>query len=511
MKKRIAKIIRKRKKNILKRISRDNQPHYEGPVINMPNIHYDLSEKDRGMAYGGMGAIQKMVDQLQLDQIINQKLHIFKIRNPYYESDHVLNIAYNILCQGDCLEDIERLRNDESYLDAIGAERIPDPTTAGDFCRRFDTLDIDILQKAINQARLKVWQQQSPSFFDKAIIDSDGTLAPTTGECKQGMDISYKGTWGYHPLLVSLANTQEPLFLVNRSGNETSSFGAAAFINKAIVLCKEGGFKKIRLRGDTDFSQTAYLDDWDQQGIEFNFGFDAKANLVGLANNLPEDTWEPLDRKPKYTIETQPRQKPDNVKETIVRARKFKNYQLQSEHVAEFSYQPGKCKQAYRMVVLRKNISVAKGDQVLFDEIRYFFYITNDRTMSPTEIVFDANNRCCQENLIGQLKNGVNSMRMPVGTLKSNWAYMVMASLAWSLKSWFGLLMPTGGRWSSRRLAEKRDVMRMQFKTFYNAFIHLPCQITRSGRRLTYRLLGWNRYLPVLLRTFEAFSCPLRC
>ena len=196
--------------------------------------------------------------------------------------------------------------------------------------------------------------------------------------------------WGYHPLLVSLANTQEPLFLVNRSGNETSSFGAAAFINKGIALCKEGGFKKIRLRGDTDFSQTAYLDDWDQQGIEFNFGFDAKENLVGLANNLPEDTWEPLDRKPKYTIETQPRQKPDNVKEAIVRARKFKNYQLQSEHVAEFSYQPGKCKHAYRMVVLRKNISVAKGDQVLFDEIRYFFYITNDRTMSPTEIVFDA-------------------------------------------------------------------------------------------------------------------------
>ena len=102
-------------------------------------------------------------------------------------------------------------------------------------------------------------------------------------------------------------------------------------------------------------------------------------------------------------------------------------------------------------------------------------------------------------------------MRMPVNTLESNWAYMVMASLAWSLKSWFGLLMPTGGRWSSRRLAEKRDVMRMQFKTFYNAFIHLPCQIIRSGRCLTYRLLGWNRYLPVLLRAFKAFSCPLRC
>ena len=181
-----------------------------------------------------------MVKHLQLDQIINQNVRVFKIHNPYYESDHVLNIAYNILCQGDCLEDIERLRNDEAYLDALGAVRIPDPTTAGDFCRRFDTDQIKHLQDAINQARVKVWKQQDLSFFKQAIIDGDGTIAPTTGECKQGMDISYKGIWGYHPLVVSLANTQEPLFVVNRSGNQTSSSGAAAYFNQAQVVLFPG-------------------------------------------------------------------------------------------------------------------------------------------------------------------------------------------------------------------------------------------------------------------------------
>ena len=452
-----------------------------------------------------------MVKQLQLDQIINQNVRVFKIHNPYYESDHVLNIAYNILCQGDCLEDIERLRNDEAYLDALGAVRIPDPTTAGDFCRRFDTDQIKHLQDAINQARVKVWKQQDLSFFKQAIIDGDGTIAPTTGECKQGMDISYKGIWGYHPLVVSLANTQEALFVVNRSGNQTSSSGAAAYFNQAAALCQQGGFESIRFRGDTDFSQTAYLDDWDDRNILFNFGIAAMPNLVEKAEALPETAWEPLERKPKYTVKTQPREKPLNVKEQIIKARKFKNLHLQCEAVAEFDYQPTLCKKPYRMVVLRKNISVEKGEEVLFDEIRYFFYITNDRQMSNAEIVFDANKRCHQENLLDQLKNGVHSMRMPVETLESNWAYMVMASLAWSLKSWVGLLLPTQGRWSLRWLQEKAEVMRMEFKQFCHYFIHLPCQIIQTGRRVVYRILGWNQYLPVLLRAFEGFCRPLRC
>ena len=511
MKKRIAKIIRKRKKNIAKRIDRDNYPAYEGPVLKTPNIQYDLYERDRGMAYGGIGATQAMVKQLQLDQSINRHVHVFKIHNPYYESDHVLNIAYNILCQGDCLEDIERLRNDEAYLDALGALRIPDPTTAADFCRRFDTYQIQRLQEAINQVRVRVWKQQDPSFFKQAIIDGDGTIAPTTGECKQGMDISYKGLWGYHPLVISLANTQEPLFMVNRSGNQTSSSGAAAYFNQAADLCKQGGFESIRFRGDTDFSQTAYLDDWDKRKIVFNFGIAAMGNLIDMAETLPETTWKPLERKSKYTVKTQTRKKPVNVKAQIIRARKFKNLHLQCEHVAEFDYQPTLCKKPYRMVALRKNISVEQGQKVLFDEIRYFFYITNDQQMSKAEIVFDANQRCNQENLLDQLKNGVGSMRMPVATLESNWAYMVMASLAWSLKSWMGLLYPTSGRWASRRRQEKSEVMRMEFKCFCHCFIHLPCQILKSCRRVIYRILGWNRYLPVLLRAFESFRHPLRC
>jgi hypothetical protein len=469
------------------------------------NIHYDLAERTRGFAYGGLGAMQLLAQQTGLAPAIDQELHLLKRHLPYHESDHVLNITYNILCHGDCLEDLERLRNDEVYLDALGAQRIPDPTTAGDFCRRFSEAEVLHLMEIINRVRRDVWKQQPEAFFRQAIIDGDGTIAETTGECKKGMDISYKGLWGYHALVLSLANTGEPLYLVNRSGNCTSSQSAAEYYDRAIDLCVAAGFREILLRGDTDFSQTEHLDHWDNRPrVRFIFGIDAMPNLVTITNGLPEGLWKPLHRPAKYEVRTEPRQRPSNVKERIVKERGYKNVHLQSEQVAEFDYRPTKCHKTYRVVVLRKNLSVEQGQQRLFDEIRYFFYITNDRTHSAAEIVHLANERCNQENLIEQLKNGVQAMRMPVDNLVSNWAYMVMASLAWTLKAWFALLLPTQGRWADKYVAEKQSVLTLEFKRFRQAFIELPCQIVKTGRRIVYRLLSWNRWLPVFFRGLRA-------
>ena len=192
------------------------------------NIDYDVAQRTRGLGVGGIGVMHLLAKQSGLVEALDQNLQLLKVHLPYHESDHVLNIAYNILSGGDCIEDIELLRNDEVYLDALGAQRIPDPTTAGDFCRRFTANDVETLQQTINDIRIKLWQQQPDSFFDEAIIEADGTMTETTGECKQGMDINYKGQWGYHPLLVSLANTAEPLYLVNRRGSRPSHEGAAA-------------------------------------------------------------------------------------------------------------------------------------------------------------------------------------------------------------------------------------------------------------------------------------------
>ena len=443
-----------------------------------------------------------LAHQLGLPQAIDQRLHVLKVHLPYHESDHVLNIAYNPLCHGTCLDDIELRRNDEAFLDALGARRIPDPTTAGDFCRRFTQTHIDALQNAIDDARRKVWAKQPRSFFNRATIDMDGTLVGTTGACKSGMDIAYNGTWGYHPLIVSLAETGEVLRLLNRPGNRPSHEGAAGQVHQTIWLCLQAGFRSIVLRGDTDFSQTQHLDLWDGlPGVQFIFGYDARSNLTEVAEALPATAWKALQRPARYEVKTQPRQRPEKVKDRIVRERKFDVLRLKSEEVAEFDYRPSACAKTYRMVVIRKNISKEKGEQVLFPEERFFFYLTNDRKRTAEEIVFEANDRCNQENLLAQLHGGVRALSAPVNTLESNGAWMVMTSLAWTLKAWWALMLPVSpGRWEEQHREEKRRVLRLEFKAFVNAFVTIPCEVIQSGRRLVLRVLGWNPYLMTFFR-----------
>jgi len=506
-----------RKRRIQYRLRERHWSDQPRPMFAASNIQYELTERTRGLGPGGIGAMHLLARRSGLIQGIDKRLHLLKIHKPYHESDHVLNIAYNILSGGTCLEDLELWRNDEVYLDALGAQRIPDPTTAGDFCRRFDEHDIHILMNTINDSRVRIWQQQPAAFFEEAVIDADGTMAETTGECKQGMDINHRGQWGYEPLLISLANTQEPLYLVNRSGNRPSHEGAAAYLDQAGALCLRAGFKRVLLRGDTDFTQTRHLDRWDEQGWRFIFGIDAMPNLVQIAENLPKTRWNRLTRPAKYEVKTVPRKRLDKVKERIVRLREFKNIRLKSEQVAAFDYSPTHCRKTYRVVVVRKNLSVEKGQQVLFDDIRYFFYITNDWPTPADEIVFCANDRCNQENLIEQLKNGARAMQMPVDNLISNWAYMVMASVAWTLKAWFALSLPETGRWAAKHKSEKQAVLKMEFKKFLNAFMRVPCQLLRTGRRLVYRLLGWNPWQHVFLRGVDALRTtaewrpPMRC
>lgn len=464
------------------------------------NVQYELADRVRGLGVGGIGALHRLAKQTGLIEAIDRRVHVLKLHLPYHESDHVLSLAYNALCGGTCLQDIELRRQDEVYLDALGTQRIPDPTTEGDFCRRFDAADVEALQDAINERRVQVWRQQSDAFFDEAVLDADGTVVATTGECKEGMDIAYNGVWGYHPLVVSLANTQEPLFLVNRSGNRPSSEGAAARFDQAAALCREAGFRRITFRGDTDFSQTPHLDRWDAAGIRVVFGFDAHPKLVERADSLEKQAWRKLERPSTYEVRTEPRARPANVKAATIVAREFKNLRLLGEAVAEFPYRPAACKKTYRMVVVRKTIAVDQGQQRLFDETRYFFYLTNDEGTDRADLVFLANGRGNQENLIEQLKHGVHATRMPVDSLLSNWAYMVMTALAWSLKAWFALLLPETGRWRERHAAEKIGVLTMEFKAFVNAFLRVPAQVVRTGRRLVFRLLAWNPWQHVFLR-----------
>jgi len=288
-----------RKRRIQYRLRERAWAPQDRPMFTASNIHYELADRVRGLGPGGIGAVHHLARRVGLIEAPDRRLHLLKVHLPYHESDHVLNVAYNILSGGTCLEDLELRRNDEVYLDALGAQRI--------------------------------------------------------------------------------------------------------------------------------------------------------------------------------------------------------------------AYRPTACQKTYTVVVLRKDLAVEQGQWRLFDDVRYFFYLTNLPDATPAEVVFLANDRCNQENLLEQLRNGVRALNMPVDGLVSNWAYMVMASLAWSLKAWWALLLPERGRWKEKHRREKQQVLTMEFKRFVNAFIRVPCQIVRAGRRIIYRLLGWNPWQHVFVRGLEGLGCPLRC
>jgi Transposase DDE domain group 1 len=506
--------VRARKRRMQLRLDRDNYPEGDRPVMRASNIHYELADRTQATAYGGIGLMYQFARESGLIDAIDRRLKLLRVHLPYHESDHVLNIAFNPLCDGRCLEDLEYRRQDEAYLNALGAERIPDPTTAGDFSRRFEESDIEALHGAYDETRLKVWRQQPPQFFAQAQIDADGTIVATRGECKEGMDMSFKGEWGYHPLIVSLANTGEVLRIVNRSGNRPSHEGAARPLDESIAMCRAAGFQEILLRGDTDFTQTTQLDRWHEMGdVTFIFGMDVTQRRLADVAALSPSAWTRLERPARYQVQTKPRQRPERVKQQIVDKRLYKDKQLEWEDVADSKYQPLACKQAYRWIILRKRIQERQRGQLYFwPTYQYLFYITDNWKSTPGEIVFSGNDRCNQENLVAQLKGGVRALRAPVDNLLSNWAYMVMTSLAWNLKAWMVLCTrPSPGRWHERHRAEQEQILRMEFRTFVASFMRVPCQIVKTGRKLVYRLLAWNAWQGVFFRLASQLCRPLLC
>lgn len=509
MKRNVAKKVARRKRRVLKRLALARQRRFargsdSTSVVGANTISYELSERSQAISHGGIGMIFKLARTTGLIAEIDRRVHLLKVHAPYQESDHVMAHVLNMMCGGTRLEHLELLRNNEALLNALGADSIPDPTTAGDFCRRYTADDLDSLTTAIHLARLNVWRQQPASFFDEAVIDVDGVIVGTDGECKQGMDISFKGIWGYHPLLVSFANTKEVMAIVNRSGNVHSADDAARHLDRSINVCSLAGFRSIRMRGDCKFSQTEHLDRWNKLGVKFNFGYEGRGNLQNQAEDLPESGWKPLKRTQRI-INTTERARPVNVKRQIVRERGYVHLELQHEDIAEFEYKPKACHRGYRMVVVRKNITKEQGETALFDEIRYLFYISNDdMSVTAEQIVFNCSKRCDQENLIAQLKSGIRSLCAPTDNLHSNGAYMLMTSLAWTLKAWSALLLPVSPRHRQKHEGERHRLLTMEFRTFLDQMIHVPCQIVRHARKVVYRLLNWTDLTPAFFRLCDS-------
>jgi len=464
-----------------------------GPVLGRANIAYELSARTKATGHGGIGLVAKLIGEIGLAGEIDAALELLKLHKPYYESDHVLNVAYNALCGGQRLQDIEARRCDRVLLDGLGTESLPDPTTAGDFCRRFDAASIMALQEAVNLARLKVWQRQPDSFFEQpAVIDADASIVPTDAQTKQGMDISDNGIWGYSALVVSLANTKEPLYLGLLGANRPSHEGVVDYYDRAIQPVPRG-----RISRDPPAGRHRLLAHRRVRPLGRRRG----ALRVRLRRPRQPHPSRRARRGGDLSRARDPHRGPDR------HHGPHPPGQRQGRDRARAQLQdaaPGSAERRRVLLPSREVQARLPGDRAAqehlrrarrerpFSEYRYFFYITNDRDMTADEVIDQARQRCDQENLISQLKSDVRALHAPVNTLCANWAYMTMAALAWTLKAWCALLLPITPRWAEPHNEQRRRLLTMDFRTFRTAFIKIPCQIITTGRRVRWRILTYN-------------------
>ena len=226
---------------------------------------------------------------------------------------------------------------------------------------------------------------------------------------------------------------------MNRSGNRPSHEGCPEEVDRALTVCLQGGFRRVLLRGDTDFTQTKHLDRWsDDPRVRFIFGMDCTPKLHVLADDLPKQAWKALVRPARYQVKTQPRRPAEERQgQRIVDEREFQNLRLTGEEVAEFDVPAHG---------LPEDLSHGRGSQeprrgagpVAAVRRLSLLLLHHQRLgeLRRRRSCFSANDRCNQENLHAQLKGGVRALHAPVDNLVSNWAYMVMTALAWNLKAW---------------------------------------------------------------------------
>ena len=412
-----------------------------GPVFRHPKLHAEVESSDT-TSLGGLALAARLVARLGIPKLIDDRLSLLRSHRPFRESDHVLTHVYNLFAGGSAIEDIADLQHSAPVGRLLGASRVPDPTTAGDFLRRFDGEQIKALDQAIDECHARAWSKWRRRKKKQAlgVVDLDSHVHHVYGNQKEGADFTYKGGFGYHPLVISLAETQECLRLVNRPGSVSSAEGAAKQLEGLAPMLK-ARFQRVLVRGDSAFAQQAIFDVCEAEGMHFATVSAKQSNFEKLAEAIPEHDWRPFrGTAKKSTPRGRGRARRNNLRRKRARERGKRDLRLEKQWVAEVDYRPSRSPHSYRLIVRRQRIEQSHQGE-LFELWRYRFVLTNlPRSTTTAEAVRQTYRRCDQEKVIEQLQNGLAAMKLPTGTLLANHAYLVCARLAQNIKAWLAML-----------------------------------------------------------------------
>ena len=461
-----------------------------------PVLHLESDPRGEMTHYGGLVLAQQFVRRFGVAKRLDERLRLFKRHAPYHESDHVLALAYTLYADGTCLEDQAALQGSEAVRRLVGACRIPDPTTAGDFLRRFKVAhDVERLSGVIDEVEETVWSKLPAKVrrrrkkHEFALVDLDGHIKPLYGVQKEGADFSYDGRWSYQPLVVSLGGSGECLKVVNQPGSARSSDAAATALREVLPLVKRH-FKNAIVRGDSDFDRCDVYNAAIDEGAYFAIGGRLYPNRAALVEAIAERDWQPFypraEREERRSAAGRVRRA--NYRRNKAEERKFRTLRTVKQWVSEIAYQPHGLGAACRMIVRRILIEEKDGQGALFEYFRYRLVLTNlPRTYTAGQVVDITYQRCDQENVIEQFGQGIAGWRMPVAEFMGNSAWLQIARLAWNLGKWIA------------QLALPAEVMRWEWKRFRRHFVYIAAKVLKMGRRLVVRLAGSHRFLPDIL------------
>jgi hypothetical protein len=444
--------------------------------------------------------------KLEVSATLDQAVHVLQQHRPYHESDHVLAQVLNLFVGGTCIEDQATLQLDQAVLRMLDTDRFPDPTTSGDFLRRFDNRtnagSLDALRSAVDTTQKKAWAmlRKRPRRRNKlgrmGLVDMDSHIISLTANQKEGADFSYTGKWSYHPLLLTLANTSEVLAVRNRPGNAASAEGVEDLLDEHLPRVAEV-FDEVLVRGDSGFDRASIRAVCARKNARFALVARRRKPWMEHAASVPEDQWTqwvPPSRRRSEARRAAPefrsRQKGVNHRRAKALSRRYVTKWKDAQWVTEMSRKPTVGEEPCRVIIIRELIKETWSpiQPCLFESYGYRFIVTDlPAQFTASDVIDQTYQRCDQENLIEQLKNELVMWRMPVREAAGNAAWAEMARLAWNLSKWLCLL------------ALPVQTVRWELKRFRRSFVYVAAEVLLRARQTWVRFNPAHRHVPALL------------
>jgi hypothetical protein len=444
-----------------------NQPVFTNPVIKI-----DENKRAPLCTTGGITLIRNLAMKLNIADKINEGIKILKKHKPYHESDHIFNFLYNFLTGGDAIRDIEKRQGDVAFLKMIGADSIPDPTTAGDFLFRFNEENINNFQSIIDRVQDDAFSLLHERKRKVATIDADSSIHQVYGEKKEGADFAYDKTYSYNAYYMTLMETGDILYQDLREGNTYSSEGTVRILPGVIDRVKKN-FSRILFRGDSAFYSKEIVNICDDKKVDFSIVADQTKPLMNKVMNIPKEEWYPfIPQRNRCKKNVKEREKRRNNKMIILRKYKKVSKRKGPQEISSFYYKPTGWSKEYRFVVKRTEI-IDKQNQLYLDEdlckYTYHIIVTNSER-KERNVIKIAQGRGNQENYIKDFKDGLGLSHIPTGFFNANKIYFKIAALAWNLKTWLLNLIQSGSGAIIR------------FKRFLVDWIFKACTVADNGK-----------------------------